>query len=131
MSEENVERSKAAYEAYAAGDIDKAFENADDGLVWHGPSEMLPTGGTYEGVDAIKSDWLREVGETFEEFAVNAEEFIDAGDYVVVRGTARSKPKGKDAIEGPFLHLWKMRDGKSVEAWFFGDSARLYAALND
>lgn len=131
MSEENIANSKAAYEAYAAGDIDGAFANADPGLVWHGTSDLLPAGGTYEGVDAIKSDWLQAVGENFEEFSVSAEEFIDAGDYVVVRGTARSKPKGKKAIEGDFLHLWKNRDGKSVEAWFFTDSAKIYKALND
>ena len=57
-------------------------------------------------------------------FSVEPEEFIDAGDYVVVKGTQRA---GNDngSFEAPFVHLLQYNsDGKTVRGEFFTDSAK-------
>ena len=56
-------------------------------------------------------------------FSVEPEEFIDAGDYVVVRGTQRAG-NDKGSFEAPFVHLLKYENGKTVRGEFFTDSAK-------
>ena len=82
MSQENVEIVRSTYEAFDRGDIDAVLSNADPGLVthradpeaatWHGPGGFLQA----------MADWT----EGFDQFNARAEEFIDAGDRVIVRG---------------------------------------------
>jgi len=57
-------------------------------------------------------------------FSVEPEEFIDAGEYVVVRGTQRAG-NDKGSFESPFVHLMKFDgDGKVVRGEFHADSAK-------
>jgi ketosteroid isomerase-like protein len=56
-------------------------------------------------------------------FSVEPEEFIDAGDYVVVRGTQHAG-NDKGSFDAPFVHLLKYEDGKAVRGEFFTDSAK-------
>jgi ketosteroid isomerase-like protein len=57
-------------------------------------------------------------------FSVEAEEFLDCGDSVVVRGTQRAS-NDNGSFEAPFLHLLKYDDeGKTVRGEFFTDSAK-------
>lgn len=129
MSQEHVDALKDGYEAFSAGDIDRAFENFDDGIVWEGPSDSVPTGGTYRGLDAVKAEWLREVGENFEEFTVTPEEFIDGGDVVVVLGKGHAKVKNGQTVDNDVAHVWRYEGDKIVAGKFFGDSAALLQAL--
>jgi ketosteroid isomerase-like protein len=128
MSQENVETLRAGYEAFGRGDIDAAFESFADDIVWRGNSELVPAGGTYNGVDEIKNRWLPEFAANFQDFRQNVEEVIDGGDYVIVLGTARATVAGQE-VKDPFCHVWKYSGDKAVEASFFGDTAQAYAAL--
>ena len=83
MSQENVEIVRAVGNALAEGGFDAA------GDLMHPDFEMSqlplhPEAGTYRGwkkaVESMQA-WV----ETFEEFRWEADEFIDAGDRVVVR----------------------------------------------
>ena len=56
------------------------------------------------------------------------EEFIDGGDWVVVRGTQRAGKNG-DSFEAPFAHLIKFADGKIVRGEFYADSAKAAKVL--
>ena len=56
------------------------------------------------------------------------EEFIAAGDWVVVRGTQRAGHNG-DSFEAPFAHLMKFADGKIIRGEFYGDSAKAEKVL--
>jgi ketosteroid isomerase-like protein len=54
----------------------------------------------------------------FDDFKVEAEEFIDAGDWVVAIGTVsgRGESSGLE-FSMRFVHLLEMRDGKVVRAY--------------
>jgi ketosteroid isomerase-like protein len=88
MSQENVEIVRQAFATWdvawsGVADLDDLLAVFDDGLVtrrlapmpdpgiWHGRAGML----------AVLGEWL----DTFVEFRMSGEEFIDAGDNVVVR----------------------------------------------
>ena len=57
-------------------------------------------------------------------FSVEPEEFIDAGGYVIVRGTQKAA-NDNGSFEAPFVHVLKYDgDGKAVRGEFFTDSAK-------
>ncbi len=124
----NVDTARAAYEAFGRGDLESLKESfAEDG-VWV-TSDELPLGGTVEGRDAILGNFAQ-IPNYWSAFSVDPEEFLDAGDYVVVRGTQRAG-NDKGSFEAPFAHLMKFDgDGKVVRGEFFGDSAKAAKLLN-
>jgi len=128
MAQENVDALREGYEAFARGDIDAAFSTFDENIVWRGNSDLTPAGRTYNGIDEVKNQWLPEFAANFQDFRQDVEEMIDAGDYVVVLGTARATVAGQQ-IKDRFCHVWKLSDGKVVEVDFFGDTAQTIKAL--
>jgi uncharacterized protein len=118
----NVDTARAAYEAFANGDLESLKESfAEDGA-WV-TSDELPLGGEVRGRDAILGNFAQ-IPNYWSSFSVDPEEFIDGGEYVVVRGTQRAG-SDKGSFEAPFAHLMKFDgDGKVVRGEFFGDSAK-------
>lgn len=117
----NVDTARAAYEAFGRGDLESLKESFAENGVWV-TSDELPLGGVVEGRDAILGNFAQ-IPNYWTSFSVDPEEFMDAGDYVVVRGTQRAS-NDKGSFEAPFAHLMKFADGKVVRGEFFGDSAK-------
>jgi ketosteroid isomerase-like protein len=117
----NVDAARSAYEAFGRGDLASLGESFADNAVWI-TSDELPLGGKTEGRDAILANFAQ-IPNYWTSFSVEPEEFIDAGDYVVVRGTQRAA-NDKGSFEAPFVHLLKYENGKTVRGEFFTDSAK-------
>ena len=109
MSQENVEIVRRTYAAFERGDISAALDDADPGLVtyradpeaasWHGP----------EGFLQALADWT----EGFDDFSATAEEFIDAGERVIVRVHQRARGHGSGVpVEADFWFVHTLSDGK-------------------
>ena len=98
---------------------------AEDGI-WI-TSDELPLGGEIQGRDAILANFAQ-IPNYWTSFSVEPEEFIDAGDYVIVRGTQRAG-NDKGSFEAPFLHLMKFEDDKIVRGEFITDSAKAVKLL--
>jgi uncharacterized protein len=123
---ENTEAAKGAYDAFSSGDMATLAEGFDENAVWV-TSEELPLGGTVSGRDQILANF-GEIPNYWSEFSVSPEEFIDAGDWVVVRGTQRATGPG-GSFETPFAHLMHYTDGKVDRGEFYADSAKAKDAL--
>jgi uncharacterized protein len=122
----NVDTAQAAYEAFGRGDLESLSSMfAEDGT-WL-TSDELPLGGETRGREAVIGNFAQ-IPNYWTSFSVEPEEFIDAGDWVVVRGTQRA---GNDAgsFESPFAHLMKFEDGKIVRGEFYTDSAKAAKVL--
>ncbi len=117
----NVDTARSAYEAFGRGDLAALQESFAEDAVWV-TSDELPLGGVVEGRDTIMGNFAQ-IPNYWTSFSVEPEEFIDAGDYVVVRGTQRAS-NDKGGFEAPFVHLLKYEDGKVVRGEFFTDSAK-------
>jgi ketosteroid isomerase-like protein len=122
----NVDLARSAYEAFGKGDLASLQEQFAEDAVWV-TSDELPLGGVTEGRDAIIGNFAQ-IPNYWTSFSVEPEEFIDAGEYVVVRGTQRAG-NDKGSFEAPFLHLLKIEDGKTVRGEFFTDSAKAVKLL--
>jgi ketosteroid isomerase-like protein len=118
----NVDTARSAYEAFGRGDLGALQENFAEDAVWW-TSDELPLGGEVRGRDQIMANFAQ-IPNYWTSFSVEPEEFIDAGEVVVVRGTQKA---GNDegSMEAPFVHLLRYdADGHLVRGEFYGDSAK-------
>ena len=122
----NADAAKDAYGAFSQGDLETLREGFAEDAEWQ-TSDELPLGGVTRGRDAIMENFAQ-ISNYWSSFSVEASEFIDCGDKVVVRGTQRATGEG-GSFEAPFLHLMEYRDGKLVRGEFHGDSAKALKAL--
>ena len=84
MSQENVETVREAFEAFLAGDREDAAHLVDPEVEFHGTVGGLDEGRIARGQSEIDQIFEAEDLEAWEERRLEAEEFIDAGDDVVV-----------------------------------------------
>ena len=122
----NLENGKAVYEAFLGGDMDRLKTLFAEDAEWYA-SDQLPLGGTVKGRDKIIGDF-GQMGEYWTDFELTPEEFIDGGDWVVVRGTQKGAGKS-GSFECRFSHLMRFEDGKLVRGEFFNDTALAKQAL--
>ena len=109
MSEENVEivRKAIAYEYDGVGDRREAEAIFDPNVVMN-PTDEAPS----YGFDAMRSDMERWAS-AFEELTVTFEEFIDAGDQVLV--VAHHRGRGRKSgvkVDTRFYEVYTLREGK-------------------
>jgi ketosteroid isomerase-like protein len=113
MSAENVELVRRSYERETKS-FGPEWETIDPQFEYHTLSTE-PDAGIYRGHKGFReliSLWT----DMFDELRIEPQEFIDAGDYVIVpsriRGTGHAS--GVD-IDAPYVLVWKVRDGLRVE----------------
>lgn len=122
MSRENVETARRGYEAFVRGDIDAALEGMDPEVEWHNPAES-PEAGVHRGYEAVKRDWAQ-TSDFFEDFAIELEQFFDAGDEVVVFLRYRGRGRGSGVeVDARMAHVLTVRDGKAIRVRQFLDRA--------
>ena len=131
MSEENVNIMRQGYDAFNRGDIDAVMGIMAPDIEWQEPDiERWPPRGTHHGPEAIANNVFGAVPEHWDEFQAVAEEFLDAGERVVVLGhfRVRGKATGK-TIDAPFAHVWTLREGKAVYHHNYVDTATILQSL--
>ena len=84
MSRENVEVVREAFEAYVEGDLEKTAQLLDPEVEFHGTVGGLEEGRVARGFPQAVQVFEEEDLEAWEERRLEAEEFVDAGDEVVV-----------------------------------------------
>jgi hypothetical protein len=121
MSTDNVAVARRAYETLARGDIEGFFATLGPDIEWTHP-KGLPYGGTHRGLaemQALAGRWM----ELYEEMRVEPEEFLDAGDTVVVIGRYHVRPRGAEALDTWFVNVFDLADGRIVRFRDFSDKA--------
>ena len=82
---------RAAYAAFKRGDIDSAVQSLDENIDWSEPTEF-PGGGSYKGREGARQ-YLANSRASVAEVISEPEQFIPAGDRIVVFVYARVRPK--------------------------------------
>jgi ketosteroid isomerase-like protein len=118
MSEENVEIVRRAWRAFENGDLSGAIAALSPDLVTYVASP-IPVAGTYQGPEGflqVTIDWA----EGFDDLLMTGEEFIDAGDQVVVRSLHKSRGAQSGVpVETTVWYVWTLHEGKAVRAEIF------------
>lgn len=114
MAQQDVDTMRQAYAAFNRGDIPGVLAAFDQDIEWHEPGGGQSPRGTYHGSQSVADDVFATVPTTFETFQVVPDQFIDAGEHVVVVGRFRGRSKAGQDLDAPFAHVWTMRNGKAV-----------------
>ena len=124
MSQQNVDLVRSIYEAFAAGDVPAVLGAMAEEMEWN-EAENFPyaDGNPYRGGEAILGGVFARLGSEWDGFAALPEEFLDAGDTVVVLGRYRGtyKATGKP-LDAQLVHVWRVRDGKAVSFQQYTDT---------
>ncbi len=98
---------KERYERFSQGDLPGALDLWTDDFVWDGDESGLPGSGRHEGKQAA-IDVLQQAVGAWDTFELNADEFVEQGDTVVVLGHS-DVAKGDRTARLPFVHIWRYR----------------------
>ena len=126
----SVEIVKRSYDAFARKDLDGVMGDMHPDIEWQ-QAQGLPHGGTYHGLDAVRRNIFEPLdAEWWSEFSADPDEFLAAGDKVVVIGRYRglAKETGK-RLDVPFVHVWMLQEERAVRFRQFLDTAGWVEAL--
>jgi ketosteroid isomerase-like protein len=109
----DVQRARAAYEAFSRGQVELIGEWFDPEVEWIEPPE-LPGARAYRGRDRVER-YLASILDFWDEFLVEPESFEDvAGDLLIgIHIRARARASGAN-VEDHVLHRVRMRNGKAT-----------------
>jgi ketosteroid isomerase-like protein len=133
MSQENVERLRPIYAEWAEGNFQPRFAVYSSDMEWGWSDEFPGLAGVIRDPET-RSRRLREWLSEWEDWRIEAERFVAAGDSVVVMTRYRGRGKGSGAsVDTTGAHLWTFREGKVVQLVIFSsrDKALEAAGLRE
>jgi ketosteroid isomerase-like protein len=116
MSEQqNLDVVRSLYDAFGRGDLEAIVAPLDPQVSWRTPGGAdLPTAGLRQGVPAVR-EFFGLLLSTFEIADFQPNDFLAAGDKVVVLGTSREGPKGGGRlVDFRWVHVFTFRNGRIV-----------------
>ena len=131
MSRENVELVRASWEAWERGDTEALFAFYDPAIVWDQTGyAVMELSTIYHGHDGVKQ-FFREWQAPFESYYAHAEEFIDAGEAVLVRCRQGGRGKASGAVvEMPaYWQVYRLRNGHAVRIEVYREEADALEAV--
>lgn len=131
MSHENVEAVRRVYEQMARGNFWAAREVFDPEIAWEWSSSLsgLTGVGTYHGLEGVEAA-TRDFFEAWDWFWQEGEEFIEAGDDVVVLTRQHGLLKGSEReVRSKAADVWTFREGSAVRFKSYGSRAEALEAL--
>jgi uncharacterized protein len=127
MSQENVEIVHRHIEAFLSGDNNAALAAYDPGVEWD--VSIRPEGRVYRGHAGVVEAMRTWIG-TWEDWTMEVEEIIDAGDRVLLVDRQMGRGKGSGApLDQQTFWVYTLREGKIVRVkWFATRQEALEAA---
>jgi ketosteroid isomerase-like protein len=127
INDELVELSREGYRMFR--EHDPAFlERLDPEIEWH-VSDTLPGGGELHGTWEVLA-FLDATNELWEDAHPDPEEFLPAGDTLIVLGNWRARVKATGVtVTAPFAHVQRFRDGKLAYFHNHVDTAKVLRSL--
>jgi ketosteroid isomerase-like protein len=126
MSEQtNVETIKAAYAAFAAGDVEGVLSRLDGDVEWRVPA-VLPHGGEFRGREGAGA-FFSGLVEKWDGLEVELDDIVAERDRVVAMGRAHGRLRSAGDTEYGFVHAWTLRDGRAVRFDEYVDPPELLA----
>lgn len=131
MSEENVEALRWLYGEWAKGNLWALRDIADPNIKWEwSPGLASLSGGPrlYRGLDEIGAA-TREFLEAWDSYWMTPEEFVEAGDQILVVMRLHARTAGTDTVvEQRIWAVWALRSGRVVRVRYYEDSTQALEA---
>lgn len=128
VSEHDVKSLRRIYDAFSRWDVEELLRDVAHDIEWSSP-DTLPWGGTRHGHDGVRT-----FASIFQDHVegpwADPDDFLDAGDRVVVLGRLRGRARASgQSFEVHFAHVWTLTDGMASRYRGYFDSAPIIAAL--
>ena len=129
MSEENVAVVRRVFATWAESDFEAFFSMAQPDIKVYPRPEEPGVKPCYEGWEELM-EYLINWFSGWDEYTLEAERFIDAGDHVIVdvREVGFNRQSGIRVSEN-FAHAVKLADGKVAEWRMYGPVSEALEAL--
>jgi ketosteroid isomerase-like protein len=130
MSQENVEIVRRGYAHWkATGGAGEGEIRAHPDLVWDVSELGWPDQQIYRG-PAGAMQFNAEWADAWDDWEMEPEDYIDAGERVVVILTQRGRSKGTGIpVEMRFAQVWTLRDGQGIRMQLYANVDEALAAV--
>jgi ketosteroid isomerase-like protein len=131
MSQENVAVIRSLYDSFGKGDVPAVLGQMDQQIEWNEAENFIyADGNPYVGPQAILEGVFMRLGTEWDGFSVSPEQWLNAGDHVVVLGTYAGKHKetGRE-VRAQFAHVWGVREGRVVRFQQYTDTKQFADAV--
>jgi ketosteroid isomerase-like protein len=120
MSQETVEIIRRGWEHWkATGEL-----RAHPDFVWDVSNLGWPGRQVFAGVEGA-AEFIAEWADAWDDWEIEVEDYIDAGERVVVIVNQRGRAKGTGvSVEMHFAQVWTFRDGQAIRM-------EMYSSLNE
>ena len=130
MSEHDVESLQRIYRALSLWDVEELVSDLAHDIELSLP-DTLPWGGTHHGHEGVRA-FVSVSNNHVEGRWADPDDFLDAGDRMVVLGRMRGRAKASGReYEVEFVHVWTMTDGVASRLRVNFDTAPIMAALGE
>jgi ketosteroid isomerase-like protein len=124
MSRENVETMRRGYERWrATGEL-----SANPDLVWDVSRLGWPGKQIFCGAEGA-NEFLAEWADAWDDWEIAAEDYIEAGESVVVIVNQRGRSKATGIpVDMRFAQVWSFRDGQAIRMQMYASVAEALEA---
>jgi ketosteroid isomerase-like protein len=131
MSQEKVEIIRRMYDSFEKGDVPAVLGQMDQQIEWKEADNFIyADGNPYVGPQAVLEGVFMRFGSEWEGFAVIPEEWLDAGNHVVVLGTYTGTHKETSReVRAQFAHVWGVKGDRVVRFQQYTDTKQFADAI--
>ena len=117
MSQENVEIIQAVIDAWNRGDWDATLNDAAPSFELDFSRSVGPGRGIYS-LDQM-GEYFREFTKAWESLRLEADEFIEVGEHVVMPNTLHAQGRDGIEVQARAAWVWTIRDGSITRLCFY------------
>jgi len=131
MQQQSMDVIREIYDSFSRGDVPAVLGKMDQQIEWKEAENFIYADrNPYVGPQAVLEGVFMRLGTEWEGFTVTPQEWLDAGNHVVVLGTYAGKRKetGK-MVRAQFAHVWAVREGRVVRFQQYTDTKQFADAV--
>lgn len=131
MSQDNVEVIRRMYESLSEGDVTTVLGQMHQDIEWREAENFIYADrNPYRGPQAVLEGVFMRLASGWANFSVMPEEWLNAGNHVVVLGTytGRHKETGRE-VRAQFAHIWGVAHGRVVRFQQYTDTKQFADAV--
>jgi uncharacterized protein len=131
MSQDNIAVIRGMYESFSTGDVTSVLGQMHQHIEWRAAENFIYADrGPYRGPQAVLEGVFMRLASEWADFKVMPEEWLDAGNHIVVLGiySGRHKESGKE-VRAQFAHIWGVTHGRVVRFQQYTDTKQFADAI--
>jgi uncharacterized protein len=131
MSQENMAVIRGIYEFFSKGDVISALGQMHQHIEWREAENFIYADrNPYRGPQAVLEGVFMRLATEWADFKVMPEEWLDAGNHIVVLGTYSGRHKETDReVRAQFAHIWGVTHGRVVRFQQYTDTKQFADAI--